>query len=93
MCNEVTWSAVSGVAASQLNLSVAATFECPIKGFPSTDTENVIVFSVSLSGLVKWNTFSCPSPPRSVLWAAVPSTVKVSTVPTWAPKLKSLNVR
>ena len=93
MCNEVTWSAVNGVAASQLNLSVAATFECPLKGFPSTNTENVIVFSVSFSGLVKWNTFSCPSPPRSVLSAAVLSTDKVSTVPTWVPKRKSLNVR
>ena len=93
MCNDVTWSVVSGVAPSQLNLSVAATFEWPLNGFPFTDTENVIVFSVNFSGLVKWNTFSCPSPPRSVLSAAVLSTDKVSTVPTWVPKRKSLNVR
>jgi len=55
--------------------------------------ENVIVFSVNFSGLVKWNTFSWLSPPRSVLSAAVPSTVKVSTVPTRGPIFKSLNVR
>ena len=93
MCNVVTWSAVSGVALSQLNLSVAGTFEWPLNGLPSTDTENVIVFSVNFSELVKWNTFSWLSPPRSVLSAAVPSTVKVSTVPTWVPKVKSLNVK
>ena len=93
MCNDVTWSAVSEVAPSQLNLSVAATFEWPLNGLPSTDTENVIVFSVNFSGLVKWNTFSWLSPPRSVLSAAVPSTVKVSTVPTRDAIFKSLNVR
>ena len=93
MCNEVTWSAVNGVAPSQLNLSVAAIFEWPANGFPFTDTENLIVFSVSFSGLVKWNTFSWFSPPRSVLPAAVLSTVRVSTVPTRAPKRKSLNVK
>ena len=89
----VTWSVVNGVAAFQLKFNVAGTFECPTNGLPLADTAKLIVFSVNFSALVKWNSFSLPSPPRSVRSAVLPSTLIESTVPTSAPNCKFLNVK
>ena len=72
---------------------MAGTFECPTNGLPLVDTAKLIVFSVNFSALVKWNSFSLPSPPRSVRSAALPSTLNESTVPTRDPNCKFLNVK
>ena len=92
-CKAVTCSAVNGVTVFQSNFTNAGVFECPFSGSPLAYTEKLTVFSANFSALVKWNSFSLPSPPRSVLSAAFPSTVIASTVPTRGPNCKFLNVK